>query len=110
MKSNGVLFEPAGTGNRVNRAEATRLLDTAAAGDPHAAADLLPVVYDQLRKAAAVRMAVESPGHILHPAALVHEVLASSGADRPGGPLPEPFGGRANPGRVIRRAQARQAQ
>src|SRR6476620_5589749 len=53
--------------------EVTRLLDAAAAGDHRAAADLLPVVYDELRKLAAVRMAAESPGHTLDATALVHE-------------------------------------
>ena len=37
--------------------DVTRLLDAAAAGDRRAAADLLPLVYDELRKLAAVRMA-----------------------------------------------------
>src|SRR5581483_9970898 len=53
--------------------EVTRLLDDAAAGDRKAAADLLPLVYDELRKLAAARMADESPGHTLQPTALVHE-------------------------------------
>jgi RNA polymerase sigma factor (TIGR02999 family) len=53
--------------------EVTRLLDAAAAGDRQAAADLLPLVYDGLRKLAAVRMAAESPDHTLAPTALVHE-------------------------------------
>jgi RNA polymerase sigma factor (TIGR02999 family) len=51
----------------------TRLLDTAAAGDPKAAADLLPLVYDELRKLAAARMADEKPGQTLQATALVHE-------------------------------------
>jgi RNA polymerase sigma factor (TIGR02999 family) len=51
----------------------TRLLDAAAAGDRQAAADLLPLVYDELRKLAAVRMAAEAPGHTLDATALVHE-------------------------------------
>ena len=51
----------------------THLLDAAAAGDRRAAADLLPLVYDELRKLAAVRMAAESPDHTLQPTALVHE-------------------------------------
>jgi RNA polymerase sigma factor (TIGR02999 family) len=54
-------------------ADVTRLLDAAAAGDHQAAADLLPVVYDELRKLAAARMAAEAPGHTLPPTALVHE-------------------------------------
>jgi hypothetical protein len=53
--------------------ELTRLLDAAAAGDRHAAADLLPLVYDELRKLAAARMAAESPDQTLQPTALVHE-------------------------------------
>jgi RNA polymerase sigma factor (TIGR02999 family) len=53
--------------------EVTRLLDAAAAGDRQAAADLLPCVYDELRKLAAARMAAESPGHSLDATALVHE-------------------------------------
>src|SRR5881275_509876 len=53
--------------------EVTRLLDAAAAGDRHAAAELLPLVYDELRKLAAVRMAAETPDQTLQPTALVHE-------------------------------------
>jgi RNA polymerase sigma factor (TIGR02999 family) len=51
----------------------TRLLDAAAAGDRQAAADLLPLVYDELRQLAAARMAAEAPGHTLDATALVHE-------------------------------------
>jgi RNA polymerase sigma factor (TIGR02999 family) len=51
----------------------TQLLDAAAAGDRKAAADLLPLVYDELRQLAAARMANESPHHTLQPTALVHE-------------------------------------
>jgi RNA polymerase sigma factor (TIGR02999 family) len=53
--------------------DVTRLLEAAAAGDRKAAADLLPLVYDELRKLAAARMAAEVPGHTLNPTALVHE-------------------------------------
>jgi RNA polymerase sigma factor (TIGR02999 family) len=53
--------------------DVTRLLDAATAGDRHAAAALLPLVYDELRKLAGARMATESPGHTLQPTALVHE-------------------------------------
>ena len=53
--------------------DVSRLLGAAAAGDRQAAADLLPLVYDELRKLAAVRMAAEAPGHTLQPTALVHE-------------------------------------
>jgi RNA polymerase sigma factor (TIGR02999 family) len=51
----------------------TRLLDEAAAGNRQAAADLLPLVYDELRKLATARMSAESPGHTLDATALVHE-------------------------------------
>src|SRR5262245_10345329 len=54
-------------------ADVTRLLGAAAAGDPVAAAELLPLVYDELRKLAAVRMAEEKPGQTLQATALVHE-------------------------------------
>ena len=53
--------------------DVTRLLDAVAGGDRRAAEDLLPLVYDELRKLAAARMAGESPGHTLQPTALVHE-------------------------------------
>jgi RNA polymerase sigma factor (TIGR02999 family) len=53
--------------------EITHLMDAAAAGDRQAAADLLPLVYDELRKLAAARMAAEKPGHTLSPTSLVHE-------------------------------------
>jgi RNA polymerase sigma factor (TIGR02999 family) len=53
--------------------DVTRLLEAAATGDRRAAADLLPLVYDELRKLAAARMAAESPGQTLQPTALVHE-------------------------------------
>src|SRR5580658_10087305 len=53
--------------------DVTRLLDAAAAGDCKAAADLLPLVYDELRQLAAARMADESPDQTLQPTALVHE-------------------------------------
>ena len=53
--------------------EVTRLLDAATAGDQQAAADLLPLVYDELRKLAALRVAQENPGQTLQATALVHE-------------------------------------
>jgi RNA polymerase sigma factor (TIGR02999 family) len=51
----------------------TQLLDAAAGGDPTAAAELLPLVYDELRKLAAAKLAQEPPGQTLHATALVHE-------------------------------------
>jgi RNA polymerase sigma factor (TIGR02999 family) len=55
-------------------ADLTQILSEVAAGDPQAAADLLPLVYDELRKLAAARLADEKPGQTLQPTALVHEV------------------------------------
>jgi RNA polymerase sigma factor (TIGR02999 family) len=57
-------------------ADVTRLLDAAAAGDPAAATELLPLVYDELRKLAAAKMAAEKPGQTLQATALVHEAYA----------------------------------
>jgi RNA polymerase sigma factor (TIGR02999 family) len=53
--------------------EVTRLLSAIDAGDPHAAGQLLPLVYEELRKLAAGYMAHEAPGHTLDATALVHE-------------------------------------
>ena len=53
--------------------EVTRLIEAAAAGNRCAAAELLPLVYDELRNLAAARMAAESPGNTLDATALVHE-------------------------------------
>src|SRR5881296_65214 len=54
--------------------DVTQLLGRAAKGDPRASADLLPLVYKELRELAAHRMAREPKGHTLQPTALVHEV------------------------------------
>ena len=64
--------------------DVTRLLDAAAAGDRQAAAELLPLVYDELRQLAAARMAAEAPGHTLDATALVHEAYLrlTGGASR----------------------------
>lgn len=51
----------------------THVLSAIAEGDPHAAEQLLPLVYDELRKLAAERMAQERPGQTLQATALVHE-------------------------------------
>ena len=62
----------------------TRLLDAAATGDLQAAADLLPIVYDELRKLAAARLSEEKPGQTLQATALVHEAyLRLVGGDQP---------------------------
>src|SRR5690349_9834295 len=56
-------------------AEVTRLIEAASQGDRRAAADLLPLVYDELRRLAAARMSQEGMGHTLQPTALVHEAF-----------------------------------
>lgn len=53
--------------------EVTLLLRAIEEGDPQAANELLPLVYDELRRLAASKMSKESPGHTLQPTALVHE-------------------------------------
>src|SRR5688572_30528381 len=53
--------------------DVTQLLEAAAAGDSKAAAELLPLVYDELRRLAAHKLAGERPDHTLQPTALVHE-------------------------------------
>jgi RNA polymerase sigma factor (TIGR02999 family) len=64
-------------------ADVTQILAAIEAGDPTAAADLLPLVYAELRKLAAARLAREDPGQTLQPTALVHEAyLRLVGADR----------------------------
>ena len=62
--------------------EVTRVLSAIEAGDPQAAEQLLPLVYGELRRLAAERLAREGPGHTLEPTALVHEAyLKLVGAD-----------------------------
>jgi RNA polymerase sigma factor (TIGR02999 family) len=51
----------------------TQLLDGIKRGDPQASAELLPLVYNELRRLAAEKMAMERPGHTLQATALVHE-------------------------------------
>jgi RNA polymerase sigma factor (TIGR02999 family) len=53
--------------------DVTRLLDQIQQGDAHAAEQLLPLVYDELRELAAQRLAQEKPGQTLQATALVHE-------------------------------------
>ena len=65
--------------------EVTRILSAVEAGDANAAAQLLPLVYDELRKLAALQMAHDRPGDTLNPTALVHEAylrLVGEGNDR----------------------------
>ena len=65
--------------------EVTRILSAIEAGDPNAAEQLLPLVYDQLRKLAAQKMAREKPGQTLQATALVHEAYLRL-VDRTGKP------------------------
>jgi RNA polymerase sigma factor (TIGR02999 family) len=53
--------------------DATRLLSAIQAGDPEAASQLLPLVYDELRRLATHKLAHENPGQTLQPTELVHE-------------------------------------
>ncbi len=57
--------------------DVTRLLTAIEEGREHSADELLTVVYEELRRMAAHRMAAESPGHTLQPTALVHEAWLS---------------------------------
>jgi RNA polymerase sigma factor (TIGR02999 family) len=68
--------------------EVTRILSAIEQGDPHAAEQLLPMVYDELRKLAAQKLAREKPGQTLEATALVHEayfrlVVPARGACQP---------------------------
>jgi len=67
--------------NHVNDSEITVILQRIERGDPAAAAQLLPLVYDELRSLAAAKMARETPGQTLQPTALVHEVWLRLGGD-----------------------------
>ena len=59
----------------------TQLLNTMDADDPQTAAELLPLVYEELRKLAAHKMANEAPGQTLQPTALVHEAWLKIAGD-----------------------------
>jgi RNA polymerase sigma factor (sigma-70 family) len=67
--------------------DVTRLLEAADRGDKQAAAELLPLVYEELRKLAAAKLAAEKPGQTLNATALVHEayirLVASGGCEPP---------------------------
>ena len=78
-------------GSLEEMSDLTRLLDAAAGGDPRAAADLLPLVYDELRRLAAAKLASEKPGQTLQATALVHEAYL-----RLLGPEPPQFSGRGH--------------
>jgi RNA polymerase sigma factor (TIGR02999 family) len=64
--------------------EFTQILERVEQGDSRAAAELLPLVYDELRRLAAQKMNREAAGHTLQPTALVHEAwLRLGGSDAP---------------------------
>jgi RNA polymerase sigma factor (TIGR02999 family) len=72
--------------------DVTRILSAIDQGDPHAAEQLLPLVYDELRKLATQRLAQEAPGQTLQATALVHEAyLRLVDAD-----TPPPWNGRSH--------------
>jgi RNA polymerase sigma factor (TIGR02999 family) len=64
--------------------DVTRILEAVAHGDPTAADELLPLVYQELRKLAAHKMAGQAPGHTLQPTALVHEAWLRLAGNEPG--------------------------
>src|SRR5947209_15844097 len=77
---------------RSDMSEVTHILEAIQQGNSKAAEQLLPRVYDELRKLAAHKMASERPGQTLQPTALVHEAwLRLVGSDRP-----QPWEGRTH--------------
>jgi RNA polymerase sigma factor (TIGR02999 family) len=72
--------------------EVTRILEAIAQGDPRAAGELLPLVYDELRRLAAQRLAQEKPGQTLQATALVHEAYLRL----VGGNLEQPWNSRGH--------------
>jgi RNA polymerase sigma factor (TIGR02999 family) len=62
--------------------DVTYILDRVRQGDPAAADELLPLLYDELRRLAASKMARENPGQTLQPTALVHEAWLRLGGDQ----------------------------
>jgi len=76
--------------------DVTRILSAIEAGDPHASAELLPLVYEELRRLAAAHMQREKPGQTLDATALVHEAylrLVASPGRKSGKPPPANAGG-----------------
>ena len=65
--------------------EVTQILNAIGRGEPHASAELLPLVYDELRRLAARELSQEKPGQTLQATALVHEAwLRLAGSDQAG--------------------------
>lgn len=69
----GIILESVPLSKATAMSDVTRILSSIEAGDPEAAEQLLPLVYDELRELAAQRMAREAPGQTLQATALVHE-------------------------------------
>ena len=65
--------------------DVTQILSAIEGGDQKAAEELLPLVYDELRKLAAAKMAQEKPGQTLQATALVHEAYVRLVDDKPAG-------------------------
>jgi RNA polymerase sigma factor (TIGR02999 family) len=74
----------------------THVLTAIEQGDAHAAEQLLPLVYDELRKLAAARLAQEKPGHTLQATALVHEAYLRLVGDAGKGSKTKPWSGRSH--------------
>jgi RNA polymerase sigma factor (TIGR02999 family) len=72
--------------------EVTRILSAIEQGDPHAASQLLPLVYDELRRLAAQKLASEKPGQTFQATALVHEAYLRL----VGGGQPQQWNGRGH--------------
>ena len=72
--------------------DVTRILSAIDSGDPHAAGQLLPLVYDELRRLAAQKLAREKPGQTLEATALVHEAYLRLVGTDPG----QPWNGRGH--------------
>jgi RNA polymerase sigma factor (TIGR02999 family) len=90
----------------------TRILSAIDQGDPHAAEQLLPVVYDELRKLAAQKLAQEKPGQTLDATALVHEAYLRLVGDQSFANRPHFFAAAAEAMRriLIDRARARNSR
>jgi RNA polymerase sigma factor (TIGR02999 family) len=93
----GVRRSPVPTTTDLMNNDVTRILSAIDGGDPSAAAELLPLVYDELRKLAAQRMAAERPGQTLEATALVHDAyLRLVGGDVGGGGGGQHWNGRGH--------------
>jgi RNA polymerase sigma factor (TIGR02999 family) len=91
MKETVVYARCVNSGTNAAMSNVTRILAAVEQGDPHAAEELLPLVYDELRKLAAAKLAFEKPGQTLQATALVHEAfvrLTAAPSDQSDQPAP----------------------